>query len=272
MSGTFTARGELDTTKGILVLCEGKKRSGKSIMGLLLFRSYPYDKLVIDVAGDDGPTGPDIVELRGTVAELPSRWPEAQRKEGPRGEPLPMTLRYVPDPGSPTFIEDMDRVVGLVMAQGRRTGHACILVHEMGVLAQVHRTGPHTRRLLMHNRHNHVTGIFCMPRPKTVDPLVLAQADLIYIFDTPSPDDRKRLADTIGWDVADLDDAHAALQTHEYLRFDANMEKPAEHEDDMRLVHFPPLPKDIVDEVKRWANGRPEDPLGSAPERASLVG
>jgi hypothetical protein len=261
--GTFDARGQLDTSRGIIATCVGKKRSGKSVMGLLLFRSYPYDRLVLDIAGDDGPTGPDIVELRGTVADLPTRWPELQRKEGPRGEPLPMTVRYVPDPGSPTFREDMDKVVGLVMAQGRAAGHACILVHEIGVLAPAGQTGPHTKRLLMHNRHNHVTAIFCGPRPMTVDPLVIAQSDLIYAFETPNPADRRRLAEVMGWNPQDLDDAHEDLATHEYLRFDANMAKPEEGQPDMRLVHFPALPSDVVDETKRWANGRPADPLAA---------
>lgn len=244
MSGTFDARGQIDVNRGILAVCVGKKRSGKSVMGLMLFRSYPRDRIVIDVAGDDGPTGPDVITLSGDVETLPRRWPEHLRQEQQR-----MTLRYVPDAGSPTFIEDMDAMVGLAMTHG----DCCIIIHEMGRLARANRTPPHTLRLLSHNRHSRVTGIFCMPRPQTVDPLVLAQADLIYAFEVPNPADRKRIAETIGWHPADYDAAIEQLGPHEYLRFDANEMKPAPDEDDPRLVHFPALPADVVNDVKKWA-------------------
>jgi hypothetical protein len=246
VSGTFDAQGNLDIHRGILVTCVGKKRSGKSVMGLLLFRTYPRDRIVLDVAGDDGPTGPDVITLHGDVESLPRRWPEHLRVDD-----KPMTLRYVPDAGSPTYLEDMDTVVGLAMSHG----HCCILVHEVGRLAPANRTPPHTSRLLMHNRHQQVTGIFCGPRPQTIDPLVVAQSDLVYAFETPNPADRRRLAETMGWDPKGFDASMADLSVHEYLRFDANEMKPQDGEEDMRLVHFPALPKDVVDDVKRWAGG-----------------
>lgn len=257
MSGSFNARGELDIGDGRLILCVGKKRSGKSVMALVIFRSFPWDKIVIDVAGDDGPAGPGVIEIHGTVDELPRRWPEEQR-ENP-GQP--MILRYVPDAGSPTMVEDMDAVVALALAHGRSTGHCGLLVHEMGVLAKSGSTPPATRRLLMHNRHNSVTGIFCCPRMIGVDPLVGGQADLVYGFDLPQLSDRKRLAEDIGWPIDELSAAFHGLQLHEYLRYDANEPKP-EHEDDedWRLVHFPPLPADVVDATKRWADGREQRP------------
>lgn len=257
MSGSFNARGELDIADGRLILCVGKKRSGKSILGLLIFRSYPWDKVVIDVAGDDGPMGPGIVEITGTVDELPRKWPEHLRPQ--QGQP--MTLRYVPDAGSPTVTEDMDAVVGLAMHHGRESGHCCVLVHEMGRLARSNRTPPHTLRLLQHNRHNGATGIFCAPRVLTMDPLVGGQADVVYAFDLPQASDRKRLSEDIGWPAADLDEAIHDLARHEYLRYDSNEEKP-EHEsdDDWRLVHFPALPAEVADDVKRWTLGKGPKP------------
>lgn len=256
MSGSFDKDGYVDTSRGIIASCWGKKRSGKSVMGLLIFRGYPYDRIVIDVAGDDGPWGPDVDELHGTVDDLPRSWPEHLRKEGPDGRPAPMTLRYTPDAGSPTFLEDMDAVVGLSLSHGRKTGHCGLLVHEIGVLAKSNRTPAHTRRALMHNRHHGLTAIFCGPRPITTDPLVLAQSDLVYGFELPSPADRQRVADTIGWPPKDFDEAVHDLGAHEYLRFDANEDKPeTDNDPDLRLVHFPALPADVAAETIRWAHG-----------------
>jgi hypothetical protein len=205
---------------------------------------------VLDIAGDDGPDGPDIIELHGDVETLPRRWPERMRDEG-----KPMTLRYVPDPGSPTQAEDMDAVVGLALAHGRNLkdrhkGGCALLIHEIGVLTPVHQTRPNMRRALMHNRHNGLTLIMCGPRPQVIDPLVVAQSDVIYTFELMNPDDRERLAKSMGWHPSDFAAAVEDLGPHEYLRFDANELKPKDGEPDRRLVHFPALPADVVRSVE----------------------
>ncbi len=240
---TFKDNGELDPDRPIIVTCLGRKGSGKSVMGLLLFESYPYDRLVIDVAGDDGPLGDDFVELKGSLEELPDRWPEHLRPhEGRR-----MTIRYVPDLGSPTAINDMDHLVGVAYRRGR----VCILVHEIHQLAPSNKTPPHTKRVYQMSRHRQISFIGCGPRPVTVDPLQLQQSDLVYLFDLPNPDDRKRVAETIGWNPKELDHYVAELGNHEFLLFDANTKRPdSDSEPDMRLVHYPPLPADTVAVLK----------------------
>lgn len=249
MSGSFDKRGNLDIARSPIITCVGKKRSGKSVMGLLWFQQYPGDRVVIDVAGDDGPTaasGPDVVELHGTVDELPASWPESERRDE-----RPMTLRYVPDAGSPTFLEDMDAVVGLAMAHG----DCMILIHEVGRVAPANRTPPHMSRLLQHNRHRGVSAIMCGPRPQGIDPLVIAQADLTYVFELPNPNDRKRVAETIGWDPGDFDAEVHSLRQWEYLRYDANEDAPdGDTAEDTRLRHYPALPADVVAQVERWAH------------------
>ena len=258
---TFDARGELDPARGVIVSCFGKKHSGKSIMALLIARSYPYDIAVLDIAADDGPMPHkpgegthDVVEIHGTVEDLPRQWPEHLRRED-----RPMIVRYVPDAGSSTFLEDMDAVVGMAFAHSGNPRPAMLLVHEVGVLAPANRTPAHTRRVLMHNRHRKLTVAFCGPRPMDIDPLVVAQADLVYTFELNNPDDRQRIAKNIGWSARDFDTAVEGLGRHEYLRYDHNEEKPANPDDeDLRLIHFDALPEDVVADVERWKLGKPE--------------
>lgn len=253
MSGTLGPNGRLDPQQGVIWTFVGKKKSGKSVLAMLVFMSYPGDKIVIDVAGDDGPVGPDVITIVGTIGDgsLPDAWPEWLRRYTDDGGPLPMTLRYVPDAGSPTFLDDMDHIVGLAMSHGE----CCILVHEMQVLAPANKTRKHTRRLLNHNRHNGATtALFCGPRSQGIDLLILAQADLLSIFELQNKSDRDRIAESIGWNKPELDDAVEALGPHENLRFDANEPKPEDDQPDMRLVHCPALPLDIVKKVLRYAD------------------
>jgi len=259
MSGSFNDRGELEVADGRLIFLTGKKKSGKSVLAKMLVDSYPGDLVVLDVAGDDGPMGDGVIDLQGDAVELSEQpWPEYRRHFTDDGKPLPMTLRYVPDPGSPTSLADSDAVVGMALRHakdqreksGGKAG-CCLLIHEIGVVAPVQQTQPHMRRLLMHNRHVGATAIMCGPRPLSIDPLVVQQADLVYAFELPNEDDRKKLAKTVGWSVPEWDAAMQDLGRHEYLRFDSNEPKPEPGQRDMRVLHFPPLPPDVVAAASR---------------------
>lgn len=239
--GTLNSKGEIDPAIGVIITCVGKKRSGKSKMGLLWFESYPYDRIVIDINGTDGPHN-NVIELRGTVDDLPAKWPEDLREDGKR-----MTLRYHPDAGSPTVMEDIDAVLGLAW----RTGRVCVLIHETGLVAKSTKTPPHMLRILQSNRHRQITAIFCAPRVHTMNTLVVGQADLVFVFKLPNEDDRNTVADTIGWDRGDFSLAVKELGKNEYLRADTNADEPAEGEEDERLVHVEPLPADVVAALDR---------------------
>ena len=272
MSGTFNDRGELEPTRAAIIFISGRKGTGKSVMANLFASSWPYDLVVIDVAGDDGPmprrprTGShDVVLLHGSVDQLPTTWPEMSRLEN-----RPMILRYVPDPGSATELEDMDAVVGLAFHHSTPDKPCMIVIHEIGRVAPAGRTQPNMRRLVNHSRHRGLTGAFCGPRPITVEPLCIQQADLVYTFDQAGPADRKRIADNTDWNPAELDAAIEQLGNHEYLRFDRNEPKPEQDGDtDYRLIHFPALPEDVVGQVKRWAAGDQAAAAGSAPLAAN---
>lgn len=240
---SFDRDGNPDWSQGIIATCFGKKRSGKSVMGRVLFDAYPYDRVVISANPGDGPHADpekDIFLIRGTVDTLPTEWPEDLRRDGRR-----MTLRYEPDPGSPSVLEDCDHVLGMI----RRHGHTGLLVHEVGLIAPSGKVPPHMKRLLHTNRHDGVSMILCGPRPITVDPLVLGQADLVYVFEMQVDADRRRIADTVGWRYDDLAAELDGLGRHEYLLFDANADKPEPGEEDMRLVSCDALPHDVVRQV-----------------------
>jgi hypothetical protein len=239
----------------------GPKGSGKSLAGTGLAKSYPNDRVVIDAAGDDGPIRPDdpnfttitgVAAYKDQVCTLPETWPESER----HGDE-PMTLVFRPDAGSNTALLDMDHMVGLAYDHGG----CLLLVHEVGVLAETHRVPPNMRRVLMHNRHAQLTVIFCGPRPAGIDPLVLAQSDLVYVFDLPRKADRDRVAEDIGWDREDFELCMKSLKQYEYMRYDRHIPKPDPDsgERDYRLIKYPPLPEKYVRSVERWAfpNGRP---------------
>ncbi|MBN9328085.1 MAG: hypothetical protein J0I87_14370 [Cellulomonas sp.] len=156
----------IDPSKPAIISAWGRKGSGKSVFNRRLFDSWPWDKLAIDVNGDADP-GPDATKV---TTPLPGRFPAPPE----------------PVPGGPR--------------PGPRTLVWCGEIGEFMPTAQ--RTGPHMRRLLMQNRHYHTTALFDGPRPMNVNPLVLAQSDLVAIFHLPNPADQERVADTIGYPPA----------------------------------------------------------------------
>jgi hypothetical protein len=215
-----------DAHKATQIAVVGKKGSGKTEIAWLLFESYPYDRLLIDPNGDIKVDGDDIEELG--VDEIPARWPSSRFEEGKR-----QTLRFVPDFGSASYVDDIDRTLGLAYTHG----HTCALIDEAHEAAPAGRTPPHMRRALRQGRHHDLTLILPTPRPMTVDPLVISQADWVYCFRLPNPNDRKRVAETIGWDPKEFDEGIHGLGKFEYLRYDAA-------EDD--LAHFPALPEHLI--------------------------
>lgn len=263
---SFNDRGELDTATGLIILNHGRKKSGKSVNAKLATMSYPGDRFVLDVAGDDGPDGPGVIELGAVrVDDMPRRVEHLRPERG-----VPMTIRYAPDAGSPTHLEDMDAFVGLAYEHSSKDAPAMILIHEVGVVSPAGQTKPHMRRALMHSRHHALTMIACGPRARTTEPLWRAQADLIYVFDMPNQEDREVIAKEIGWNVAAFAEACDEIHGHEYVRYDANQAPPDKLPDghdpdewarmhpDLRLTIWPPLPEDVVRRVELWSHNVPE--------------
>ncbi len=192
------------------VFASGKKGRGKSHVCRAWFDAYPLDRVVIDVTHDVGrdlrADGVPFTLLTEIPASLP-RDPDHQRR----------TWVYQPDMGSPTAVDDMDRIVGLCLAGGRPM---LLWVDEVGALCTGHYTPPNMRRVLHHGRHARLTVLMAGPRAKDIDVLCIAQADLVYTFRTPQKYDRETIARAIGVSTAEFDAANARLGEHDYTLFD----------------------------------------------------
>lgn len=253
-SGTFGPDGGIDPRRGSVIVCVGRKGSGKSVYLLVLARAYARtgDVLVLDVAGDDGPVGEDVWEIRGTAEELPTRWPEWGR-DGDK----PMILRYVPDLGSPTLLQDLDAALGIGLNRPPELGPVLIVVHEMGRVFPSGSTPlPNAQRLLQHGRHGTPTNLAAGgPRAQRIDKLLLQQADVIVPFELQGKDDRDAIAEGIGWDKVAFSAACTKLRRYEHLVYDANIPAPDPGQPDQRLKHMGPLPLSVVESTIRWAEG-----------------
>lgn len=213
--------GQLDPRKSCFVFVCGRKGTGKSELCKALFRTYPYDRLAIDPTHDLDDLGDDVID----ITELPGRFPE------PEDGKTRVSLRYLPDPGSPTYEDDLDRAVGLAFFNPHK--RCFVLVDEIAEVTTANKTGPHMRRALHQGRHRNLTMAMAGPRSKDVNPLCIAQADYVYVFDLPHPLDRERVAANIGWPPNDFSDAVDTLGEHEYLRYEASTKE---------LTSWPPLP------------------------------
>lgn len=203
-----------DPTKGVFFFISGKKGSGKSVVARRVWDGYPFDKVVVD------PTGDIRKNLRDEGVEFVDIPPDAIPVKLPRREDdqPPRIWVFVPDMGSPTAVDDMDRVMGLVL---NYPGPTAIWVDEMGVYSKVGATPPNLRRALHHGRHDQLTLIQACPRPIWIDPLCIAQADVVITFRTPNKRDRDRIAEEIGIPPEEFSELVLSLQAYEHLWFDA---------------------------------------------------
>jgi hypothetical protein len=146
--------------------------------------------------------------------------------------------------GSATWLDDIDRAIGLCLGRGQPM---LLWVDEYGAVTRGSSTPPNMRRVLHHGRHDRLSLLLAAPRPMDVDPLGIAQADLVYTFRTPQVYDRARVADTIGWDRGEFDATNARLGKYEHTLYDGRVDE---------LFVMPPLPP-----RRRSANPRAPLPI-----------
>lgn len=199
----------------------GKKHSGKSHLAARFWDSWPFDRLAVDPM-HDAEVGADVKPLE---TPLPGSWPWSLKGDDDR-----VSLHYRPDSGSATFADDLDRAVGLAMTNRKRK---LVWLDEVGLHTRANATRPAMRRALHTGRHYDLSLLMCCPRPIDIDPLVMSQADYVYVFKLPNPNDRRRVADCIGYDPGAFDDAVHGLGQFEYLRYSSA---------DDELLHLPAIP------------------------------
>ena len=176
----------LDTSRNVIVSAFGRKGSGKTTFNRAIYRAWPTAKLCVDVNGEADP-GPDAQLIRRPLPRMPERV---------KDKPAP-NLHLIADPGSPSYREDLDDAVGMAMQPADED--SLVWVGEVGEFTTGNKTGPNLRRLLQQSRHYRTSALFDGPRPMDIDKLVIAQADLVAIFDMPDPHDQERVAQVIGW-------------------------------------------------------------------------
>lgn len=219
---------DLDPHRSTIVGLWGGKGSGKSFAAGRLYRSWPRDKLVIDITGDAEP-GEDAERIREPERAFPVQYD--------MDRPHYRNLVYRADPGSATYRDDVDRAVGMALRPGDRP---CLLwVDEMGEAFPVNQRerAPNMRRLLMASRHyGPASLLMCGPRPKNIDPLALQQSDYIYMFPKINAKDLETIAENIGYPTRELEAAYRANRNrgeHAFLLWCAAEEV---------LLDCPPLP------------------------------
>lgn len=179
----------LDPTRNFIISAFGVKGSGKTTVARMIYRSYPYAKLCIDVNGDADP-GPASKIIRSPRRHMP---------EHRDREPWP-DLHYIADPGADNYADQLDAAVGMSLYP---QDQLCLVwCDEVGEFTTATRTGPNLRRLLQQSRHYRTSAIFSGPRPVDIDKLVIFQSDLVFVFYLPDPKDQDRIANNIGWEPA----------------------------------------------------------------------
>lgn len=219
----------IDPTKPTIITILGRKRSGKSVLAAGFWDSYPYDEIVLDVTRD-AIVGPGCQY----ISTLPAKFPAPNTSAG-----LTRTkLVFQPDPGSDTYADDLDKAVQLALTNPRK--RCQVWIDERGEFTV--RPGPGMRRALQQSRHWGLSILSCGPRALGFDPLLLSNADYLFLFDLPGIHDRRRVAETIGVDEGPLSQAIFALPQHGFLMWDAAHRT---------MIEYPPLPADYVRRLMR---------------------
>lgn len=219
----------IDPRAPLIVTVLGRKGTGKSILAAAFWDTYPYDELCLDVTRD-AVVGPGCT----FVSELPASFPVPDTDAGRTRT----KLVWRGDPGSDSYEDELDRAVTLALGNPR--GHTLLWIDERGEFTA--QPGPGMRRAVNQSRHWGLTILSCGPRAVNIHPLLIGNADYLFLFDLPTIHDRRRVAETIGVDLNWLTAAIFALPPHGYLRWDSNRRD---------MIEFPPLPADYVRRLQR---------------------
>ena len=183
---------------GTLICAFGKKASGKSHLVRRLWREWPLDAFGIEV-NDDLDAGPDVERLH----ELPAKFPVDHAVTGERRH---RKVVWRADAGAASYRDDLDLAIGVALRPS--DNKTLVWIDEIGEVSQGRRPTGNLRKLLMQSRHfGPVSALMGGPRPGDIDPLVYLEADPIYEFELPDPNDREKMRRLMGFDSLDEHDA-----------------------------------------------------------------
>jgi hypothetical protein len=217
----------IDPDRSNIILCVGKKGSGKSEAARQIFNAYPYDRVVLDVTGDARPDDPATIAM---AAPFPSQMP---RPEDPERNPRVSVWARV-DPRSDSYLQDQDQALALGLYP--RHNHCMLLIDEYAEAATANRIEKNMKLALISSRHYSLSLLLCCPRAVSIPVITMQQADRVFIFKVANRDDRDVIAKNIGFPIARFEEAYHEMRKideHAFLLWDAQQD---------RLFICPPLP------------------------------
>lgn len=218
---------EIDPAESTVVLLVGMKHSGKSAAARQIFDAWPLDRVVVDVTGDARPDDPATLAL---TAPFASQLPEPDHDAGQTR----VTAWARVDPRSATYEHDQDQALGLAIYPRHRD--TLVWIDEYGQAATAQRITPNLRLALNSSRHYHLTLLLACPRPRNIPVLTISQADRVFIFRLPNPDDREVVASNAGIPLATFERQYHDSQRRgkqAFLLWDPQQQV---------LLNCPPLP------------------------------
>jgi hypothetical protein len=216
----------IDPERSNIVLCIGKKGSGKSVVAREIFNAYPYDRVVLDVTGDARPDDPATIAL---TAPFPSQMPRDPEDPAKR-----MSVWARVDPRSDTYAEDQDQALALALYP--KHNPAMLWIDEYGQAATANKIEKNMRLALQSSRHYYTSLLLACPRAVHIPVVTMQQADKVFIFRVANREDRDTIAKNIGYPAPDFERAYLANRRrdrHAFLLWDNELE---------RLFDCPPLP------------------------------
>ena len=195
----------------------GATRTGKSHLARSIFLSTQAPRLIID------PADSSLTDLRGAVT-----FHDPGTATNPQGIrwTTAATARFVPD--DPDDLDAYDRVYRWAFDRFPRW----IWCDEAGAVMPAAGYPRAANRYIVQGAKRRLGHLACHTRPRELARNLIAQAQHVFVFDLPNPDDRAHIAKIAGIDGPVLDREMAALQVHGFLWWQQR---------DRTLTRCPPL-------------------------------
>lgn len=191
------------------VFVVGATGTGKSTLARQIFETVAEPRLVIDPADSSltaGLAGVATVRGDGDGASVGTLLRDGFAQAG--------TVRFVP--GQPTEPDEYDAAYRWAFDRFPRY----VWLDEAGIAAPASGCPRNVSRYLVQGRKRQLGHLACHTRPRDVTRDLIAQAQHVFAFDLPNPDDLAHIAKIVGVPVADFERELRGLPEHGFLHFD----------------------------------------------------